>query len=69
VVDEHGGETAVAPVEWGGRSDGGGDWLGTARIFGLGPGGYTVKVRAPDDPVGQRLNPVQHCVVVLDADT
>jgi hypothetical protein len=63
-VDEAGREAASELVRFGGSVDEAGRTIGSACLEGLEPGGYTVVVRAPDDPAGIEVAPVRATTLV-----
>jgi hypothetical protein len=63
-VDERSDERARELVRFGGEIDEAGRGVGTASFESLDPGGYTVVVRAPDDPMGVELQPVRATTLV-----
>jgi len=65
-IDESGSEAGWAGVRYGGATDDDGRPLGSATLGGVGPGGYTIVVRAPDDPRGiSSVAPVRSTTLVL----
>ena len=64
-VDEAGKESGWARVRYRGETDGLGRQVGHATVDGVGPGGYTIVVRAPDDPRGASVAPVGSTTLVL----
>jgi pimeloyl-ACP methyl ester carboxylesterase len=64
-VDEYGREAGWAQVRYRGETEDGGRPLGSATLDRIGPGGYTILVRAPDDPRGIDVAPVRSTTLVL----
>jgi pimeloyl-ACP methyl ester carboxylesterase len=64
-VDEAGREAGWARVRYRGETDPESRPLGGATLDGIGPGGYTILVRAPDDPRGIDVAPVRSTTLVL----
>lgn len=54
-----------ATVRYDGQVDAFGRAVGHATLEGLAPGGYTIVVRAPDDPHGRTISPVGSTTLVL----
>jgi hypothetical protein len=64
VIDESGNSVSRELVRFGGQVDERGRHVGSACIEGLDPGGYVIALRAPDDPQGLTVSPVQATTLV-----